>query len=279
MTHIKINKKALKQDEVRTFGLNAWDYIEKHQKTLLIAAGAIVVLFIVWKLYNVQKQNVMREANLLFSQAANSFQTALLSDQKEQKEQELQKCLDNCNRILSDYRSSPLASNALYVKGSALFFKANASPDGAKELDEPISIFNEFINRVSSREEKAVGYVALGYAYENKYFLTEDKQLLDAAVSAYEKAIDLGKDKAAGAEAMLCKARLMELQYKDDQAAALLEKVKTDRKRQAALGAKGDTDFKDPQMNFMSQQLKNMENYYSFSQMAQFSLDRLQGQK
>lgn len=279
MSHIKINKKALKKDEVRTFGLNAWDYFEEHQKTILIIAGAIVVLFIIWKIYNVQKQNVMREANLLFSQAANSFQTGLNSEQKEQKEQEFQKCLDSCNRILSDYRSSPLAANALYVKGSALFFKANASPDGAKELDEPISIFNEFINSVSSNEEKAVGYVALGYAYENKNFLSEDKQLLNAAVSAYEKAIELGKDKAAGAEAMLCKARLMELQYKDDEAAALLEKVKTDRKHPVVFGGKDEAYSKDPQMNFIFQQLKNMENYYSYSQMAQFSLDRLQGQK
>lgn len=274
MTH-KISRKNLKEDEIRTFGMNIYDYIGKNQKQLLIVAGVFVILFIGWKLYSIQKQNVMKETNLLFSQAASYFQMTLMAEKPEQKEQLTQLCLDNCNRILNDYRSSPLAINTLYLKGSVLFFKAAT----AKDLDEPVTLFNEFITRSTTVNDKAMGYVALGYAYENKYFLSEDRQLLNSAMSAYEKAIELGKDSAVGAEAKLCKARLLELQYKDDQAIALLNQVKQERKPQASGIAGKASDYRDPQLEFMSQQLKNMQNFLTFSQAAQFAIDRLEGQK
>ena len=275
MAHIKITRKAIREDEIRTFGVNIYDYINKNQKLILIAAGVFVILFIGWKLYSVQKQNVMKETNLLFSQAASYFQMSLAAEKPEQKTQLTQLCLDNCNRILSDYRSSPLAINTLYLKGSALFFKAAV----AKDLDEPVTLFSEFITRSTTVNGKAVGYVALGYAYENKYFLSEDRQLLNSAISAYDKAIELGKDDAVGADAKLCKARLLELQYKDDQAIALLNQVKQERMPQASEKPDKASDSKDIQLNYLSQQLKNMQNYLTFSQAAQFAIDRLEGQK
>jgi len=276
MAHIKITRKAIREDEIRTFGMSVYDYISKNQKQILIVVVVFVVLFIGWKLYSIQKQNVMKETNLLFSQAASYFQMSLMSEKPEQKAQLTQLCIDNCDRILNDYRSSPLAINTLYLKGSALFFKANT----AKDLDEPIALFNEYIMRSTTANDKAVGYVALGYAYENKYFLTEDRHLLNSAMSAYGKAIELGKDSAVGADAKLCKARLLELQYKDDQAIALLNQVKQERKSQVSEVQPGKTsDYREPQMEFMSQRLKSMQNFYTFYQAAQFAIDRLEGQK
>jgi hypothetical protein len=84
---------------------------------------------------------------------------------------------------------------------------------------------------------------------------------------------------ASGAEAKLCKARLLELQFKDDQAKILYESVKEQRKAKPLVSQDKEVDLKDPQLNFMYMQLNTMKNLFTFSQNAQFALERIEGQK
>jgi len=275
MAHIKISRKNLKEDGLRTFGTEAYDHIRTNQKKILIVLAALCVVLLGWKIYKIQKQSVLREANLLFSQAVNSFQNALYSESSEDQNNNLNMCMENAKRIASDYGSSPIANEAFYLQASAQFFKATSPED----YDQAIRLFNEYIERVRSDNEKALGYISLGYSYENKYFLTDDLQILPLAIKAYESGIDYGKDAASGAEAKLCKARLLELQYKDDQAKILYESVKEQRKAKPLVSQAKEVDFKDPQLNFMYTQLNTMKNLFTFSQNAQFGLERIEGQK
>jgi len=199
----------------------------------------------------------------------------LFAENPEQRLNNLNSCIENCKRILADYGSSPIADSALFLQGSAAFFNAKS----AQEYDEPVRIFNQYITRVKTNDRKAAGYVSLGYSYENKYFLTDDKELLNQAIQAYEKAIDLGVGHAPGSEAKLCKARLMELQYKDDQAMILYESVKNNRTSKPLVSLPQEVQYGDPQMNFMQIQLKTMQDLFSYSQDAQFAIERLEGQK
>ena len=183
--------------------------------------------------------------------------------------------MENAKRITSDYGASPLANESFYLQASAQFFKSNIPED----YDQAIRLFNDYIERVRTNNEKALGYIGLGYSYENKYFLTDDLQILPLAVKAYESGIDYGKDIASGAEAKLCKARLLELQFKDDQARILYESVKEQRKAKPLVSQDKEVDLKDPQLNFMYMQLNTMKNLFTFSQNAQFALERIEGQK
>lgn len=275
MAHVKITKKDLKGDELRSFGTNAYDYIQKHPKPIMIILAAICVVLIGFKIYSIQKRSVLRETNLLFSEATNSFQLGIMSEKPEDRINSLNRCIENSKRIISDYGSSDIADYALYLQASASFFKSSSATD----YDEAIRIFNQYIEQAGSDKEKAMGYVGLGYSYENKYFLSEDSQILALAITAYENAIELGKDMAVGAEAKLCKGRLLELQYKDDQAALLYQSVKENRNYTPLVPSPAEEKFSDPQLNMMFTQLNTMKDLFTFSQSAQFALERLEGQK
>ncbi len=275
MPRVKVTKKELKQDELRTFGMNVYDYTKKHQNSLIAILAALVVILIGLKLYSYHRQTAAREANLLFTQATNNFQAGIFAEKFEDRIKKLNVCIEDCKRLINDYSSSPLALDALYLEASAAFFKSNTASD----YDEAISLFNKFIDRARTPLEKAIGNVGLGYSYENKYFLSENLQLLPQAMRAYEQAIALGKDTAVGAEATLCKARLLELQRKDDQAAELYEKVKEERKGHPLVASIPKTDFRDPQLNYLYKQIKAMRGLFSFSQTAEFALERLKGKK
>ena len=275
MARIKIRKKDLKVDELRTFGHGVYEFVKNHQNKVMIGLGILCVILIGLKLYGVTRRETLRQTNDLFTQASNSFQMGLMSTTLEDRVKNLNTCIENCKRILQDYGSSPLAQNVLYLQGSALFFKANVADD----YDECISIFNQYIDRAGLEKDMAVGYVALGYSYENKYFLTEDRSYLSQAVKAYEKAIETGKDSTVGAEGKMCKGRLLELQYKDDEASILYESVKEQRKLKPLVASVPDAQFRDPQLNFMNNQLNTMKDLFSFSHSAQMALERLEGQK
>lgn len=275
MAHVKISKKDLKEDELRSFGTRAYDYIQKHQKPIMIVLAAICVVLIGLKIYSIQKRSVLRETNLLFTEATNSFQMGLMAENPEERVSNLNRCIENCKRIISDYGSSDIANYAHYLQASAAFFKSSSATD----YDEAIRMFNDYIEQVNTNNEKAMGYVGLGYCYENKYFLSEDPQILALAVKAYENAIEKGNNLAVGAEAKLCKGRLLELQYKDDQAALLYQSVKDGRKYTPIVPSPVEERFNDPQLNMMFSQLKTMKDLFTFSQSAQFALERLEGQK
>jgi len=275
MARIKISRKDLKEDGLRTFGTDAYSLIKTNQKKILIVLSILCVVLLGWKIYTIQRQSVLREANLLFTQAVNSFQNALYSESAEDRNNNLNLCIESSKRIISDYGSSPIANDAFYLQASAQFFKVNT----AQDYDEVIRMFSDYIERVRTDGEKTLGYISLGYSYENKYFLTDDLKILPLAIKSYESAIDYGKDTAAGAEAKLCKARLLELQFKDDQAKILYESVKEQRKTKPLVSQAKKVDFKDPQLNFLYTQLNIMNNILTFSHNAQSALERIEGQK
>jgi hypothetical protein len=276
MSRVKITKKDLKEDELRHFGHEVYDYVKKHQTKIMIIVAVVVIAFVGNKIYKVQHATTLRKANNIFSIATKSFQMGIMAETVEARNEKMNSCIGSCKRLQTEFGSTPLASHALYYQASAAFFKSSKSED----LDEPISLFNKYIQKAAGNNEKAVGYVGLGYSYENKYFLSDDKQFLDQAIKAYEGAISNGKGKAAGSEAQLCKGRLLELQFKDDQAAILYEKVKKERKIKDLMKDLAPViQYSDPQARYLSMQINNIKQLFSYSKTAQFSLERVEGQK
>ena len=277
MARVKITKKDLKQDELRNLGHRIYNWFLENQKTIIIVLVAVLAILVIGKLYSLQRRNIRREANVIFSEAVDYFQMGI--NDTENSAEHFDACINNCRRIREDYGSSPLAPNALHMEATAAFFKANT----AEDYDKAVSLYNQYIDRVSSDYEKAVGYVGLGYSYENKYFMTDNMDILPQAVDAYEKAIQLGGDRAIAAEGRIGKARLLELQRKDEEALLLYESVKERRKDiQPRFAEAEDEDeeerqFSNPQLGFMNRQLQNMKELFTYSQTADFAIERLKG--
>jgi len=275
MARVKITKKDLKEDEIRTFGKNIVHYYQEHQKKILIALIALLVIMLGFKIHSLQKRRKIRDANILFSEASEAFQRGVMSADAQERMKHLENCVNTSKRIVQDYGSSPLSREALYLQASASFFKAG-TPD---QYDQPISLFNRYIERAQTEREKAIGYVGLGYSYENKYFLTDDRQILPLAMDAYQKGIELGTGTATAAEAKLCKGRLLELQRKDDEAKILYESVKKEREQKPLVSSLPPVEYRDAQMKFLNQQLTSMKNLFTYTKKAEFALQRIEGEE
>ncbi|MCD6386282.1 tetratricopeptide repeat protein [Candidatus Sumerlaeota bacterium] len=280
MGKIKITKRDLKEDEVKTFGVKLLTYAKENYTILIIALGIVVVGLIGFKLYQYRQQIVLRESNRLFTFAINLYEQGLMreSDPK-RREDYLRESIRYCEQLLRDFPNARLAPIALYLEGNAYYM--------LNDFDQAITIFQRYVESTTDELEKAKGYVALGYSFENKFFYQRtDQSILRQAMRSYERAIEMGKDSYIAYEAMLCKARLLELMGKNDDAIALYEKVMNDRKfvidelkQQMAMQDKTKRGQKELTME--QQILKGINDalsIFTFYKTAELDLTRLRGQ-
>ena len=74
---IRITRKTLKQDEVRSFWLRSWHWVHSNQKSLLIGAAVVAVLMLFASAYRGRVARRSAEANLLLTQAQIDQQEAI----------------------------------------------------------------------------------------------------------------------------------------------------------------------------------------------------------
>ncbi len=276
MGKIKITKKELKEDEVKTFLVRASTYLKENYTIVIIAIAVIVVAFIGFNLYRYRQNLVLEESNKLFTFAINLYERGLMTEEEAQRREEyLREAIRNCEQILRDYPNADIAPIALYLQGNAYYL--------LNDFDQSITIFQQYIETTPNNIEKAKGYAALGYAFENKFFYERtDQSILDQAMRAYERAIDLGGDSYIAYEAMLSKARLLELMDQKEKAVEIYEKVMADRKhvvedfqkRVANLKEKGMDKTLEEEIVY---QINNALQLFTFYKSAELELVRLEG--
>lgn len=280
MGKIKITKRDLKEDEVKTFGMKVIAYVKENYTILIIALGIVVVGLIGFKLYQYRQQIILRESNKLFTYAINLYETGLMRENDpKRREDYLRESIRYCEQLVRDFPGARLVPVALYLEGNAYYM--------LNDFDQAITIFQRYVETVKDDVEKAKGYVALGYSFENKFFYQRtDQSILQQAMRSYERAIETGKDSYVAYEAMLCKARLLELMGKNDEAAALYEKVMNDRKfvidelkQQMAMHDK--TGKRQKELTMEQQILQGINDalsIFTFYKTAELNLTRLRGQ-
>lgn len=271
MAKIKLTKKELREDEVRTWGHHLVEWVQTNKTLLIIIIAVLFVGIVGSKLYRYRERNINNQANLLYKIVLDSFYRAVaITDPEKNADREklFEETIKKADTLLSTFPKHPLSRASNMVKGTVLYHKNN--------FDEAASTFQKVLNSSKTNYEKAEALLGLGYTYENKHFFNNDLPALNQADESYTKAISLAKGSELGYEAMLCKARILEQKKQDKEAIKLYEQVIAECKQ--ASSSEDDKRFKVGTWQYgLFQRYKNYNSIFSFAKDAEFAIDRLKG--
>lgn len=267
---IRITRKTLKEDEVRSLWFRALAWANENRKPLLMATAAVVVaiLFVVgWR----QRATARAaSANIILSRARNEVEIALFAQSEDERQARFESAKEKLQMVLDAYGRTKLAPYAVYLLGNIAFFQNN--------YDDAERYFQEYIELVDDPVEKADGYIALGYTYENKFFWTpqeaEDRVWLERAEKSYLQAEDLTSGTMQHYMAMHCRARLYDLEMdQQEKAKELYARVAEERKIEPREppGAPNRT----PQ-EMMLRQLMQAKHLFTLAETARLRLEQLE---
>jgi len=266
---IRITRKTLKQDEVRSYGLTIYEWLRKNQKQVLIGAVVVAVVFLFALAYRSRAASRRASANIMFTTAEQQIRLALIAKDEQLREKLFNAAEEKLQTILDTYGRSKLATEALYLLGDIAFFR--------NKYDEAERFYKEYIEATEKPEDKADGYIALGYTYENKFFWTpqgpNDNVWLERAIESYRKAEALTSGTLQTYLAMLGRARLYALQEnKIDKAKELYERIAKERK--IGEPKQFETTTRAPYA-WVLNQMERMRRLFTLAETARLRLDRL----
>ena len=277
MGKVKITRKDLKTDGVRTFGEEIVEDLRKNARWYIAGVVALVLVYSVVKGIQSYRINTLEDANSEYAQVNNAlFEQALLTTDLKQRRDMLDQAATQFGDIATRYSGTYVGRQAAFQRANAFYFR--------NDFDQAIGEFLSFINKAETDQEKAKGYLSLGYTYENRLFLSYDNRqqipeqaqsLLRQAQDAYSKAEELGKGSYVTYEAMLSRARLFELQFKDNEALALYDKIIEQRGKIRDEVSYENTGAASKETDPLARQIKNMMSLFSYVKTAEINRDRL----
>jgi len=281
MAQIKITKEELQRDEFIDTTDRLYLWIRENWQSMVLAVAIVLVGYSGFVFYKSSRTGKLLGANDLIGRAVSRFDKA--SRDFGWATADRQKAMDEvaalCDEVRAEYEGTELAHQALFLKGTAEYlagdnFEAAQKGEGTPRTERAIALFTEYVAEAPANDafDRARGRIALGYAYENSYFLTGDEQDLQDAMSTYSQVAD---DEAAGFlryEAKLAQARLLQYAYTDrsDDAEKLYREVI--EARQAQYVELGD-DATPAERAFRNFSL--MSEQFSLAQTARIALLRM----
>jgi tetratricopeptide (TPR) repeat protein len=280
MAKIKITKQDLKQDEVKSFGMKVGHYFQENYTFIIIILAVVVVGMIGLKLYQYRRAIVLRESNGLFMRVLNQYERGVMTaDDQARRREFLEGSITTAEQLLRDFPSAKIARPTLYLEGNAYYL--------LNDYDQAITIFQQYVESARDNMDQAKGNIALGNCFENKFFYEQtDQGVLEQAMRAYERAINQAGESYLKYEAMLNKARLVELKGEKEEALAIYEDVMEAREfvvddfnqRMAEIEeleqAKRDVPFEKQILKQVNEAL----TIFTFYKTAELEISRLKGQ-
>lgn len=231
--NIKIDRKELAQDEVAQ---TVEDLIAAGRrnflKIIIVGGGAIAIIIASTLFRNNARQARIDDSETLQSAALIFAQLPMLEDENERRRR-LQSTIDGLDDMIERHGGTPAALQARLLKGNCYYAMADPNnPEAAtRDIEQAEAAFNEFLDRASDPADKARGYIALGYAKENLFYIREDDLgLLAEANVNYVRA----EEAAPGGsyiyyDALMNRARVLEFTSDFDGAADLYRQVMRER--------------------------------------------------
>ena len=268
---IRISRKSLKEDEVKSFWLDLVKKAQQRRKEIMYGALAVLALLVVVQIYRHRVASQAAAADQLVSQAQVEIQYALMTKDDAAREKRFTSADEKLQAITDVYRKGTLLPYATYLRGNIAFFRNN--------YDEAAQFFKDYLSLVTDPVQKADAYIALGYTYENKFFWTqrtgEDRVLLEQAVQSYLDAESLTSGTMERYLAMLGRARLYDLQEdRAAQARELYEQIERERKLQPP---ERTAETKQTPHAWLLNQMEDMKRLFSLSETARLRRERLEG--
>lgn len=155
----KITSKDLKQpDKFHVVALRIFRYISENRGKLYLAsgvAGLILILFVAWGIYRI---NYEGKANLMYSQAYNSY---ILAGSSEDETKTYQTAMDIYKELTSLYPKSDASKLAFYNMGNIFYVLG--------DIDRSINAYESFLQQSKKfNMMTSLAYYGLGYCYEVK---------------------------------------------------------------------------------------------------------------
>jgi len=203
---IRITRKTLREDEIRSGWFEFLAWLQRHSRQVLLGSGIVLVALFSLQVRSCAKANQLARANMAISRAELYLRSALVAQNEQVRDRRLADAQSDLELVAP--RGGKLGAYANYLLGNIALFR--------NQYDEAEGYYNAYLGAATGPTEKADGYIALGYTYENKFFWTnqrpEDRVWLDHAMESYQKAEDLTSGTLEHYMAMLGRARLDELQ-------------------------------------------------------------------
>lgn len=172
MPKIKIDKKALKQNEVEIFVLKLRDYITEDPKRIIIPVVTVVAVVVlgVFTTRYFKQQNTTAELRLF--QAEIQYRNALGSPDKSNQIVGLQQALNSFKSVVSE--------NSLTVYGKIAGVYMGDCYYHLGQYDEAIKAYKDAISHGPPKVTAALAQMSIGYAYL-------DKSDYKSALAAFQK--------------------------------------------------------------------------------------------
>jgi outer membrane protein assembly factor BamD (BamD/ComL family) len=170
----------VKNDEVAQGVQETLDFLRRN--ALALAGVAVLALVVVLAREAIVRshEKAASAVNMAIVQGLRNLNAIMAGADSVERLQQAKALADNLDAVVAQYPGVPLANQALYIKGRALF--------EADQYEEAQKAYRLFIDKSSDAEMIARGELALGYTYENQSFAIEDAkrqaELLGQALQA-----------------------------------------------------------------------------------------------
>ena len=160
MPKVKIDKKALKQNDIEIALMDIRDYIKEKPKQVLLPIGIIiaiaVIVFATTRYFTQQNQT----AEMQIMNAQNQYRNALASADKSSQIVGLQQALKSFQNIAKDNSMTKVGKNAGVYIGDCYFHLG--------QFDDAIKSYRDAISRGAPKITAAWAQMSIGYSYLNK---------------------------------------------------------------------------------------------------------------
>ncbi len=221
MAKHKIDKETVKEhmevDELEVYIEKIIKWVKQNVNTLIIIAIIVLIAAIGTSYYRSQKAAKLTEAQSILDEVIKLYISTLYETEDEKVDELLTQIDENVASLQDTFKNTFQASEAILIKGKVLV--------NQNKFDEAIETFNEYINSVKTPEDQARGYLAIGYALENKAFVNDDNAIYDESINNFKKASELGKNSYLQLEALYNIGNIYKALGKKDLALESYEKI------------------------------------------------------
>jgi tetratricopeptide (TPR) repeat protein len=270
MSKAKIARQELERDEVAEGLHHLIEKFQRNQRTILLVAAAVLILFIGVIVYSAYRKSVITNTSQTLNAANITFAQIIGLEDATEREKQLNATIENLDTLVEQYPDSEAAREALYLQGNAYYYM--------DKLDEAQAKFQQYVEESDTAEERARGEIALGFTLENQFYLQdEDVNKLNEAIVHYEQAATDYAPEGSYLHyyALLNKARVLELMFQDQQALDIYEQIMQERPAPRSGFEPADEEEDQSGRDFLKQMLRDQMDPLSFYATAKLRADRL----
>lgn len=279
MAQIKITREQLEHDRFLETTDTFLIWLKKNLRLLLIVLGAGILVYSIYGYVVASQRQTIYAANDAYARAHARYLRALndTSWGSPEREAAMSEVVTMARGVREDFAKTPMAIPAHFLEGTAWYYAGDnletAATDGPRNTQKAIEVFTRYVADAKPGSfEYAKGSIALGYAYENAWFLTEQENFLNDAMGTYRQVAEQPGTEASFLryEAMLALARLHELNGSDAQAITILRDV-----MKATHTPRENPDTIENPNRALVQRLRAREDLLSYAGLARIELERL----